>query len=111
MKEFLIGSLKWRIIEVPSTDPSLVVNNSPCYGTCHHHMNMIFLDEFLPYERKKQTLRHELTHAFISSYLLEQRETYTEEMLCEFVSIYSEGINKIVEDYFKEKENLERGVR
>lgn len=103
MKEFLIGSLKWRIREVPTNDHSLIVNNVPCYGACHHSINMIFLDETLQLERKKQTLRHELAHAFIGSFLLELRETYTEEMLCEFVAIYSEGINKIVEEYFKEK--------
>lgn len=102
MKEFIIGSLKWGIDEVSTADYRLIVNNSPCYGTCHHNRNMIYLDETLTLERKKQTLKHELTHAFISSFLLEQRETYTEEMLCEFVAIYSEKINEIVENYFKE---------
>jgi len=56
---------------------------------------------------KKEALTHELAHAFISSYLLDLKDEFTEEELCHFVAKYSPQINKLADEYFKDKPVLE----
>lgn len=96
-----INKLKWTIKEVETRSAELVVDGSQCYGTCKYYTQEIFLDETLTNDKKIKTLKHELTHAFINCYLLEQQENYSEEQLCEFVATYSEHINEIANDYLK----------
>lgn len=70
-------------------------------GECDRVNNEIYIARDLKPSFKKKVLIHELAHAFVGSYLLEYKDNYTEEELCEFVAMYSESINGIVKDYFK----------
>ena len=94
-----INRLNWEIKEVETRSQELVVNGNQCYGTCKYHTQEIFLDATLKGDKKYQVLKHELTHAFIFCYLLEQKKSYSEEDLCEFIALYSEGIIDLSKQY------------
>lgn len=96
-----INNLVWTIHEVETRSAELIVNGNQCFGVCKHYTQEIILDESLKDDAKMQTLRHELTHAFIRCYMIEYKEHYTEEDVCEFVALYAEHINKIAKEYFK----------
>lgn len=67
----------------------------------------IYLDKDLKKERMKQTLVHELTHAYINEYC--PSDMFDEEELCNFVAIYSEDIVKEADRIYEEiKSELNR---
>lgn len=59
----------------------------------------IYLYSGLSYELKRNTLAHELTHAFLFAHGLDGKEL-DEEMICDFVSLYHERITEIINCYF-----------
>lgn len=101
INELKINELEWTIEEVDTRSQELVIDNNWCNGVCIYTQQRILLDKSLKNDKKIQTLRHELAHAFIYCYLLNQKESYTEEELCEFMGIYGGMINKITEEYFR----------
>lgn len=103
--EVKINSLKWTIKEVDTRSQELNANGNQCYGTCKYHTQEIFLDNSLKNDKKCQTLKHELAHAFISCYMLEQKQNYSEEDLCEFVALYSDKIVEIATKYMEVTHN------
>ena len=90
-----IKELVWGIQQVESDSPNLLIGTDKCFGVCDNYNKIIYIDETLETNAKKRTLKHELTHAFITTYLLERKDNYTEEDLCELVSIYGEDIIKL----------------
>lgn len=103
-----INNLEWCIKLVPTRNRNLVVENNECFGSCNYTELTIYLDDSLQYSRIKQTLSHELTHAYLHSYMIEMKENYNEENICEFVSLYSQHIlddcRKFMEFYRNEDE-------
>ena len=99
-----INNLIWEIEEVETRDVNLLEGENSCYGTCHYYKNVIYLDKSLTEFHKKRVLAHELTHAYIFSYLLTKQEKYSEEEMCEFVALYGNDIWNQVTDYFFKKE-------
>ena len=71
------------------------------FGVTLHDDMEILLDKDLPYERKKKTLIHELTHCYISTNITHEEKTYDEEMVADIVANSHHIIKAIVEDYFK----------
>lgn len=61
---------------------------------------IIYLDKDLKKERMKQTLIHELTHAYINECY--PSEIFDEEDLCNFIAIYSEDILTEANRIYKE---------
>lgn len=90
-----IKELVWCILQVKPDSPNLLIGTDKCFGVCDNYNRIIYIDESLEINAKKRTLKHELTHAFITTYLLERKDNYTEEDLCELVSIYGEDIIKL----------------
>lgn len=97
-----INRIPWTInITANGFDEHLYIHNKGyATGSCSYQTSEIWILKQNSLIKTTQTLRHELTHAFLSSYLLKTKETYDEEELCEFVAIYSNEINKITEKYF-----------
>lgn len=93
-----INKLNWTIEEVDTRSAELIVDNKSCFGVCKYLTQEIFIDASLKEDKKCQTLKHELTHAFLYCHLLEKKENYTEEELCEFVAIYSDEIIRIANE-------------
>lgn len=101
MEKIKIKDLEWQVVLVPTISSNLIVNGNSCYGACNHYEKRIYLDKELPKDQMYRTLAHELTHAFITSYFIERKESYTEEDLCEFVSIYGDEICSLSKEILK----------
>lgn len=94
-----INGLKWTIEEVETRSSELIVNGVSCFGVCKFLTQEILIDNSLKEDKQFQTLKHELTHAFLYCHLLDKKDNYTEEELCEFVAMYSEPIINIAKTY------------
>lgn len=102
--EIMIKDYIYQIIEVDDTDTDFVRdNNLALYGQTIYEKQLIKIYKDLPPIRKRQTLIHELTHAFYDVYLSSYhiKDKFDEEDICCFMATYSEDILKIVNDYFK----------
>lgn len=102
--EIRIKNYIYQIIEVDDTNKDFMTNKGlALYGqTIYPHQIIKLYKDLLP-TRKRQTLIHELTHAFMDVYLPSQhvKDKFDEEDICCFMATYSEDILKIVNDYFK----------
>ena len=63
---------------------------------------IIYLDKDTDLDQKKQTLTHELMHAYITSYLFDLHDISIED-LCNISACSHNIIHKIVEKYFKDR--------
>ena len=106
--KFKMNDRTWEIKEVdeqsiidilqPQEEEKIIVAN----GVTDFQQQMIFLNEKLHLEMKKQTLYHELMHCYIRCYIIfNQLAEINEEMLCDISANSHDIIHKIVEDYFK----------
>ena len=102
--KFRINDLDWLITE--RFDERIEKIGKGVWGFTSAEHGIIALRSTLPSSRKRNILMHELTHAFIFSYLIthlatEPSKDYTEEELCNFVASYGARIVKIANEYFK----------
>lgn len=95
-----INNIKWEIISVPSFDTRLYFENKKANGACEYATKKIIIDNQLSKDVQICVLRHELVHAFIDSFLLEQKDNYSEEEIAEFVALYAQQICCIANKYF-----------
>lgn len=72
------------------------------FGATHTFQNKVFLDKGMPKDRKRKTLIHELTHAYINEYITHMEKQYDEETVADISANSHDIIHKIVSDYFKE---------
>lgn len=98
-----INGIEWLIDEVDGTDSRLTVNSACCFGTTHFRENAIYLHQALKDDAKKRVLIHELSHAFISEFLIGETSQFNDEQLCDFVANYSQAINDMADAYFSKK--------
>jgi len=79
-------------------------NTLKLYGQVVYEIQTIYIWKDLTPTRKRQTVIHELTHAFhdvyFSSYHV--KDKFDEENICCFMATYSKDILDIVKKYFKE---------
>ena len=61
----------------------------------------ISVEANLPYEAMYRTLKHELTHAIIYSYGLDQIGKFSQEVVCDFMANYSDMLNRLVHDVLR----------
>lgn len=103
MKVF-IKNFEWEIIEVGDEDKAFFNedDNLQLYGQTIYEKQLIKIYKDLPYIRKRETLIHELTHAFYDTYLSSQhiKDKFDEEDICCFMGTYAEDIIRIANDYF-----------
>lgn len=102
--EVKIKDYTYRILEVDDSDKEFVNDDGlVLYGITHCTSQTIKVYKDLTPIRKRQTLIHELTHAFMDVYLSSQhiKDMFDEEDIACFMATYSEDIIKIVNNYFK----------
>lgn len=76
------------------------------FGSTFLDDQIIILDKDLPQDRKRRTLLHELTHAYIGCYITHLADTkYGEELVCDIVSNSYDIITEILNKYFKDEIN------
>ena len=101
-----IKDYEYEIVEVDETNKDFVrENNLALYGQTIYEKQLIQIYKDLTPIRKRQTLIHELTHAFHDVYLASQhiKDKFDEEDICCFMAAYSEDILKIVDKYLEVK--------
>lgn len=98
--KIVINTIEWEIKEVDSLDGILVVNSRRCKGVCDYGTQIISIQNNLKENIKRQTLAHELTHAFLFQTQIDEKDKYSEEFVCEFLARYAFQILEIVDKYF-----------
>lgn len=73
-------------------------------GLCDIAEQVIYIiSDIQKEERMLETIKHEISHAFIDSYCLKnEKDKYSEEFICDFVAAYSSEINKLADDIYKQ---------
>lgn len=94
----------WKVIFVNDKSPNLVSPlKEDCYlGVCHNLDYTIYIDKTMNKNTLRQTMLHELTHAYLGS-VLHNEEKYDQEFICNFVGKYADQIvssaNYVIEMY------------
>lgn len=104
-----INGNEWKIVEVNEKDEKLKINDKECWGTCMYEEQTIYICQEMRLSKKKQTLMHELSHAFLYEYLLKFQENFDNEELCEFVAKYSQRIGNLANKYIDYKYKYTKG--
>ena len=83
--EFEVHGRRWRIAIAREDDENYL-------GTTRHWESLIVLNRALEPSMMKQTLGHELTHAFIDTYGMLQRPDFTHEDVADLFACYAEEL-------------------
>lgn len=98
--KFTINNFEYEIVEVNKFDKNLKIEyNDYRWGICDYKQRKIYLWKNLSFINKKQTLIHEVTHAFIEAYGFYQVK-FNNEIVCDFVAAHLDEIQKIINAYF-----------
>ena len=97
---FHIKKKRWTIKSASTGDEHLIMNGETCIAQLFKQMSFIYIDENLlnDYEEMKETITHELVHAFIMTYAISIKQFRDEEFICEFIAVYMDDIYKLVQD-------------
>jgi hypothetical protein len=112
--KFKINGLNWTVQSVQSENEKLKLKNNACLGVTYCQDLQIFLDGTLAKELYRQTVIHELVHAFAFSFGVHLvANEKTEESVCDFIGAHLDEIystaNKIMDSYYGGGgENFER---
>lgn len=105
--KFKMNDRDWEIKETSQKHlkeiDDCVNEQGSIYGLTCYESQTIYLWEDIIFEKKRQTLMHELMHCYIDCYVSFQAVNYNEEILCHISANSHDIIHKIVEDYFKAK--------
>lgn len=102
--KFKINGAMWTIEKCSNNE--LPLSDGLFAGRTFYFDRKIYINKDLDRALLEETIRHELTHAFIyQTQILNQEEDfkYSQEMLCEFVGKYGKEIERIAERYLKEE--------
>lgn len=88
----LIAGQKWDVLKVSGHDPGLYADAKTCLGTAWPGHLRIYISAELEGDSALRTIKHELVHAYIYSTQAIRPETWDEEDVCEFLSIYGDEI-------------------
>lgn len=102
-----INNLIWEIAIVPNTNPELIVNGNAAAGATWFMQQKIYLSADLTKETVRSVIAHELAHAFLLSTQIRptgdaNEENYSEEEMCNFVSMYGEQIFVLTDKIYNE---------
>lgn len=100
-----INGLNWTVENVHRNDEHLIVRGNPCFGVTHYADLIIWLDKTQAKELYRQTLIHELIHAYTFSFGVHLvANEKTEESVCDFMGSHLDEIyltaNKIMDDFY-----------
>ncbi len=102
-----INNLIWEIAVVTSTNPELIVNGDVASGATWPLQQKIYLSSDLTKDTVKSVIAHELAHAFLLSTQIRpvkdaEEECYSEEEMCNFVSMWGESIFALTDKVYNE---------
>lgn len=98
-----VGENNYKIIGISDyLDDKLEVDGTESYGVTYFDTHEIYIYTGLKEKAGLETLRHEITHAYLNEYM-ENKKTYNVEEVCEIIGKYGKTI---VEKADKEAEKL-----
>lgn len=105
--DFWINDRQWKIKEVNS-DWLLTEykkendKGTYCFGLTRYYEQVIYINNELHKDVKKQTLYHELMHCYLWNYA-QNFDEVSEELLCDLSANSHDIIHEIAESYFDSK--------
>lgn len=107
MMKLRINGLNWNVQNVQRNDEKLKSKDGDsCFGVTYYQELSVYLDKSMPKELYRQTVVHELIHAFTFSFGVHLfANERTEESVCDFMGAHLDEIcsatNKIMNFCFK----------
>lgn len=106
MKIFGMNSHRWYVEEIPREEIKKIYSYitgdkdiETVYGLTNFEQKRIYLNKELCQDKKRQTLMHELMHAYIDEFVSQEID-FNEETLCNISANAHDIIERIVQDYF-----------
>lgn len=98
--------MTWEVLSVQRNNEKLKLNNNECLGITRYQDLQIFIDCSLSKELFRQTVIHELVHAFSFSFGVHiMANEDTEEPVCDFVASHLDKLytitNKIMANCYE----------
>lgn len=93
-----INGLEWTVFFVPREHNKLEMDDMQCMGITYFSDLQIYFDKTLSAELMRQTVIHELVHAFLFSYGIHiecDNNKDTEEAVCDFCGAYFDKLGKL----------------
>lgn len=100
--KFKVNYFEYEILELDSHDERLKIDNDYHWGICSYKDRKIYINKDLNFINKKETLIHEVTHAFIEAYGFLQ-VNLTDEIVSDFVAAHIFNILRVINEYFKKE--------
>lgn len=97
---FKINDCTWNIV-LTQDESLLLVNNMVGKGSIVYRTRTIYIDNRISLDNIRRVLGHELAHAFMYDTQAVCIPPYTEEDICEFVSIYNQKIYRIIDRFIR----------
>lgn len=99
-----INGLEWTVFFVSREHDMLEMDDVQCMGVTYFSDLQIYLDKSISEELMRQTVIHELTHAFLFSYGVHiecDNDKDTEEAVCDFCGANFDKIQKAAKQIIK----------
>ena len=78
------------------------IDSESVLGLCYVVNQKIYIHKDISISNKIKTLKHELSHALLYEYCL-SNDSYTEEQLCDFVSVYGSEVERLTSKYLERR--------
>lgn len=111
---FVMNGNTWEIKELSQKDickekgVEYEPNVGEYFGVTFFKKQLIVLDKDLSATQKRKTLRHELVHCYIGSYIsFEDINNWNEDQICDLVANSYDIIEKIINSYFARCEEID----
>lgn len=103
MIDFNIKRKKWSLRLANAGDEALIMFGEPCIAQLFKKTRVIYIDSSLleDEDELRETLTHELVHAYIMTYAISHRQFRDEEFICEFIAVYGASIIELTENLIK----------
>lgn len=92
----LTYNVKWNVYLIDRDNPILNTANARYDGVTVYHDHTIYISDGLDETATKETVYHEVTHAFNHS-LYGHKTNLTDEDLCNFIGCYGRNIYNVAE--------------
>lgn len=86
--KFTLNRIDWEVLVVPPNDPHLCIDSGACYGVTDLRAQEIYIDGSLSKVVFKQTVIHELVHAFKWSYGIYFPTVDVDEVISDFMGAH-----------------------
>lgn len=99
-----INELEWTVFFVSREHGKLELDDTQCMGVTYFSDLQIYIDKSLSEKLIRQTVIHELIHAFLFSYGVHVECTNgkdTEEAFCDFCGAYFDKVQKLTNTIIK----------